>query len=1039
MKKITNQTKLKIRWLNNNALVLLLFGMVLSFIQGQAQTFSHTGSVQTATLAAGSYEIEMWGADGGGTTGTNPSAAVAKLGGKGGYAKGTLTLTASTTVSIYVGGKGALEGLNVPGGFNGGGSSGTTTGAVCGSGGGASDVRIGGNALTNRIIVAGGGGAAGYQECNGSPNVISGGNGGGSTGQTPAGFSYTSRVGKGGTQTAGGAGGTDTTHGNGSAGTLGLGGNGGTGTGNGAGGGGGYYGGGGGSGGGSCAGGGGGGSSYVGGVTAGTTLMFGDAGFIPNPDSTGNGVIVIRSLAPCTGTPTAGTAQASATNICPGPFNLSLTGATSGGGITYQWQSSAPGANNWSDISGATGVYYTVTNPTASRDYRCIVTCTHTSNTATSNVVTVTIKPVNQCYCTPTYTYSCSNTSENVNSFILVGEGTSAISDLNTGCSTGNYQNRIPSFAPVDLLQDGEYVVQVNTNYSSGSFVWANLWIDFNDNGIFETSEQLIKDLPMATSPAFVSPKILIPASANPGVHRMRVRANYNATVDACANGNWGETHDYEVNIIPISCYRPLITSVTKASATSVNVTITPSPLNTGTVSYQYEVRTSGLPGSGATGLVTSGSATSANFPITGLQAGAVYTVYIRTSCSATDFSQYSSFEFGIPATLPYTQNFEGTQPGWVLANGGSVNEWVIGNAVASAGTKSLYISNDQGVSNAYNTGTSTVVHAYKDFELVAGITDVSISFDWHAMGESSWDYLKVWLVPITFKPTTGTEIATATGRVNLFGNLNQDASFKRAQIIRGTAAYTGAFRVIFEWINDGSGGTMPPAAIDNIEIKRVTCYEPLTMTLSNVTEKGVTVTLAPDPKNTGTVTYQYEVRTSGAAGSGTVGRVATGTSTTPVFNITGLPANTDYQIYVRTACSSSDFSFWKSGAFKTLEVLAIDVVQVDINCFGADNGSISVTKTSGGKTPYTYAWTPSGATTTSISNLAPGTYSLTVSDGSGQVINRSFTITQPTLVVPNLTFTNVSCNGKNDGSASVSPSGGIAPYTVLWSDGVIG
>ena len=66
MKKITNQTKLKIRWLNNNALVLLLFGMVLSFFQGQAQTFSYTGSVQSVTLPAGSYEIEVWGADGGG-------------------------------------------------------------------------------------------------------------------------------------------------------------------------------------------------------------------------------------------------------------------------------------------------------------------------------------------------------------------------------------------------------------------------------------------------------------------------------------------------------------------------------------------------------------------------------------------------------------------------------------------------------------------------------------------------------------------------------------------------------------------------------------------------------------------------------------------------------------------------------------------------------------------------------------------------------------------------------------------------------------
>src|SRR4051812_24905501 len=97
-------------------------------------TLSYTGSVQTLNLQAGSYDIEMWGADGGGTTGTNSNAAVVKFGGKGGYAKGTLTLSAATTASIYVGGKGNTEGLSVAGGFNGGGnSSGGTTG-VCGSG-----------------------------------------------------------------------------------------------------------------------------------------------------------------------------------------------------------------------------------------------------------------------------------------------------------------------------------------------------------------------------------------------------------------------------------------------------------------------------------------------------------------------------------------------------------------------------------------------------------------------------------------------------------------------------------------------------------------------------------------------------------------------------------------------------------------------------------------------------------------------------------------------------------------------------------------
>ena len=81
-------------------------------------------------------------------------------------------------------------------------------------------------------------------------------------------------------------------------------------------------------------------------------------------------------------------------------------------------------------------------------------------------------------------------------------------------------------------------------------------------------------------------------------------------------------------------------------------------------------------------------------------------------------------------------------------------------------------------------------------------------------------------------------------------------------------------------------------------------------MVLSNVKHNGVTVTLTPDSKNTGSVIYEYEVRTSGAPGSGATGRVATGTSSTPVFNISNLPADTDYQIYVRTSCGANDASF---------------------------------------------------------------------------------------------------------------------------------
>src|SRR5690554_2546823 len=748
----------------------------------------------------------------------------------------------------------------------------------------------------------------------------------------------------------------------------------------------------------------------------------------------------ILSLTPCSGTVVAGTAISTLTDACPGEsFTLALSGSTVGGGITYQWQSLPAGAGTFTDIPGAIYANHNVTGQTVSTDYRCIVTCTNSNSTDTSTVVTVGHLPITECYCTPTYTYACTNTSENINSFILIGEGTSAINDLDTGCSPGNYQDSTSVLNPVDLLQDGAYTVQFNTNYGSGSFVYATIWIDFDDNGVFDASEKLLADVPMVTTPALATVTLNIPATASPGIHRMRVRSVYSSTnIDPCSSLSWGEAHDYLVNIIPVTCYRGSIASITKASATSVDVSITPSALNTGAVDYEYEVRTSGLPGSGGPGLVTSGTSPLPDFTVGGLQAGVIYTIYVRTDCGSNDYSGYSSYEFGIPASIPYTQDFEGAQHGWVLSNGGSVNEWVVGNAVSNGGARSLYISNDQGISNAYTISTTTVVHAYKDFELLPSVSDISIAFDWRALAESCCDYIRVWLVPSSFTPTVGTQIGTATGRVNLTGNLNMDAAFKRFQQIQNASAYTGSFRIVFEWRNDGSVGTMPAAAIDNIEIKPVTCYQPTNMVLSVIKHNGVTVTLTPDSKNTGSVSYEYEVRTSGTPGSGPIGRVATGTSTTPVFNITGLPDDTSFDIYVRTSCGSNDASFWRSSSFKTLEIMEIDITKVDITCFGEDNGSITIT-TTGGKLPYTYTWTPAVTTSNTASDLAPGIYNITVEDDSGQVINSSITILEPTPIVSGLDYTDVVCNGQNNGTASVTPTGGTPPYTVLWSDSTIG
>lgn len=254
-------------------------------------TFTYTGDYyQWTAPVTGTFTLEVWGAQGGNAAYAN---SVITYGGKGGYAKGSRTLTSGQTLYIYVGGQGAGGGTanndKMLGGFNGGGfgyngNNSTNRGA---GGGGGTDIRVGSDTLVARAIVAGGGAGGTYYPSYG-PNFP--GVGGGLNGGTGAVTNYNSLQyqGQGGTQTYGGPGGTNGS--TGTAGNLGVGGNGGGPYGlSEGGGGGGYYGGG-------AAGTGmasGGGSGYVGSLNT-TTLTAGDAS-MPNPSggtmtgNTGNG------------------------------------------------------------------------------------------------------------------------------------------------------------------------------------------------------------------------------------------------------------------------------------------------------------------------------------------------------------------------------------------------------------------------------------------------------------------------------------------------------------------------------------------------------------------------------------------------------------------------------------------------------------------------------------------------------------------------------------------------------------------------------
>jgi hypothetical protein len=128
-----------------------------------------------------------------------------------------------------------------------------------------------------------------------------------------------------------------------------------------------------------------------------------------------------------------------------------------------------------------------------------------------------------------------------------------------------------------------------------------------------------------------------------------------------------------------------------------------------------------------------------------------------------------------------------------------------------------------------------------------------------------------------------------------------------------------------------------------------------------------------------------------------------TGGTASTAFN---LPAGT-YTVNVTdsTGCTVSAVDSVLNAA-----ALVLGIITSDDNC-GSPFGSATVSAT-GGQSPYTYLWQPGGDTTASVSNLAQGTYTVNVTDGSGCFVSSLVVINEGALTVNTSPFTIVSCGG---------------------------
>jgi len=290
---------------------------------------------------------------------------------------------------------------------------------------------------------------------------------------------------------------------------------------------------------------------------------------------------------PCTGAPTAGTTVSSFNSVCNGAdFTLSLTGSSTGAGINNQWQSS-PDNSTWTSISGATGNTFTTSQAVASY-YRCHVACSNSG--LSSNSSSLDVKMITICYCIPVPSvYICSDMW--ISNVSITGGITNFNNEMN--CAVTSYTDYSGSY-----IASNSQLAVTNMSFTSNDNAMSfSVWIDYNDDGVFETSEQVIADdnteEEMTTTGSFT-----VPGTVAPGTYRMRVRADYydlGAPSDPCKQLTWGQTQDYGFKV---TCSVPTISasgSVLASSSASAYQWYLNGTSITGATSQFYDASQSGF------------------------------------------------------------------------------------------------------------------------------------------------------------------------------------------------------------------------------------------------------------------------------------------------------------------------------------------------------------------------------------------------------------------------------------------------------------
>ena len=375
-----------------------------------------------------------------------------------------------------------------------------------------------------------------------------------------------------------------------------------------------------------------------------------------------------------------------------------------------------------------------------------------------------------------------------------------------------------------------------------------------------------------------------------------------------------------------VSCAAP--TNITFQNTTSSGTTVNwVAPASAPAEGYEYIVKTtSALPADDATpdgttqaGVTTFNAAMSPN---------TTYYVFVRSSCSATEKSFWVSANVTTlcaPIPAPYTEAFtSGNMPScWfnTSTNGAANALWKFTGAAdapnntAASGTYAWVDGSDP------VTGVNDVTLTTPQIDL-STLTNPSLTFDYFSNNTN---------VAATANSTLTVSVYNGTVWTTVYTNATKNPQWRTVRV--PLTAYAG-MTITVRFVVDKTTATTGSAAnndilLDNVAIQEApACAAPTEVLVvsGSITADASWVAPTTAPADG----YQYEVRTSGAAGSGATGLVTSGNVAAGATsqNITGLAPTVAQTLYIRSACGAGVFSNWVSVPFTT--------IPANDNCAGA-------------------------------------------------------------------------------------------------------